>query len=168
MSPRSIPSWRLRANWRDGATAMTVSDEQVAALRALLMHDVQTTARLTSALGDRGAVGYQRLADAALSVAAVRRFSPSFTSADLVRYVASVRVSRIADGKEYDFDPAAGENILRYSLGQPVLRTPDVAERFRAVIALLDALAGSELSSEEEVDGLLAQARELADTWASR
>jgi hypothetical protein len=148
--------------------AMTVTDEQVAALRAFLIHDVQTTTRLTSALGDQGAIGYQRLAYAALSVAAVRRFSPSFTSADLVRYVASVRMSRIADGKEYDFDPADAENILRYSLGEPISRTLDAAKRFRAIIALLDALAESELSSEEDVDDLLARARELADTWTSR
>jgi hypothetical protein len=98
-----------------------------------------------------------------LSVAAVRRFSPRFTSADLVRYVASVRVSRIADGDEYDFDPVAGENVLRYSLGQTIPRTPDPAGRFRAVIALLGALVESELSGEEDVDDLLANARELAD-----
>lgn len=145
--------------------AIAVTDEQVAALRAFLMHDVQATTRITSALGNRGITGYQRLADAALSVAVVRRFSPSFTNADLVRYIASVRVSRIADGKEYDFDPAAGENVLRYSLGQVIPRTPDPTERFRAVIALLDALADSELSSEEDVDDLLAEARELAGTW---
>lgn len=144
---------------------MAVTDEQVAALRAFLMHDVQETAQATSALGDRGMAGYQRLADAALSVAAVRRFSPRFTSADLVRYVASVRVARISDGAEYDFDPEAGENVLRYSLGQTISRAPDPAVRFRAVIALLDALAESELSSEEDVDDLLAEARELAGTW---
>jgi hypothetical protein len=35
------------------------------------------------------------------------------------------------------------------------------------VIALLDSLAESELSSEEDVDDLLAEARELADWWTA-
>ena len=146
--------------------AAPVTDEQLAALRALLRHDARMMA-LTAALGDEGTAGYQRLADAALSVAAVRRFAPRFTTADIVQYVASVRTSRIADGIEYDFDPVAGENVLRYSLGQAVPRTPDPAERFRAVIALLGALTEGELSSEADVDALLGQARELASRWSA-
>jgi hypothetical protein len=76
------------------------------------------------------------------------------------------RVSRIADGDEYDFDPYVGESVLRYALGQDIRITADAGERFRAVIALLGALAESELPSEEDVDYLLAEARALADQWA--
>jgi hypothetical protein len=141
------------------------TDAQVAALRALLVHDTPTATRLTAALGDAGTAGYQRLADAALSIAAIRRFAPRFTTADIVRYVASVRISRQMDGAEYDFDPAAGENVLRYSLGETLSRTPDPAERFRAVIALLAALTETELSMDADVNSLLAEARALADPW---
>ena len=144
-----------------------VTDEQVAALRAFLMRDARTMMALTAALGDEGMAGYQRLADAALSVAAVRRFAPRFTSSDIVQYVASVRTSRIADGIEYDFDPVAAENVLRYSLGQAAPRTPDPEERFRAVISLLEALTESEQSTETDVDAFLAQARELASRWSA-
>jgi hypothetical protein len=34
-------------------------------------------------------------------------------------------------------------------------------------VALLNALVDSELSSEEEIGALLAEARELADRWAA-
>jgi hypothetical protein len=132
-------------------------------LRAFLMRDTDAMTFHTVALGNEGTVGYQRLAEAALSVAAARRFAPRFTSADIVRFVSSVRVSRIADGNEYDFDAIAAENILRYSLGQNVTRTPDPVERFRAMIALLGAFADSELSSEADLDDLLGEARTLAD-----
>jgi hypothetical protein len=141
------------------------TDAQAAALRALLIRDAPTATQLTAALGDDGTAGYQRLADAALSIAATRRFAPRFTTADIVPYVASVRTSRRADGAQYDFSPAAAENVLRYALGQALPRTPDPAERLRAAIALLAALTETELSTEADVDSLLAEARTLADQW---
>ena len=121
---------------------MRVSDGQVAALRAFLIHDPDRTVPLTAQLGDEGMPSYQSLADAALSVVAGRRFSPRFTSADLVRYVASVRVSRMVDGDEYDFDPRVGENVLRYALGQDIRITPDPEERFRWVERKLRQASG--------------------------
>lgn len=144
-----------------------IADAQVAALRAFLQRDTDAMTLHTIALGNEGTVSYQRLTEAALSVAAVRRFAPQFTSADIVRFVASVRASRIADGNEYDFNVIAAENILRYSLGQNVTRTPDPVERFRAVIALLSELADTDLSSEADLDNLLTQSRALADRWAA-
>lgn len=147
---------------------MPVSTAEVAAVRALLLRDAENTVPLTAQLGDEGMLGYQYLLDAALSVAAGRRFPTSFTSADLVRYVAHVRGSRIADGDEYDFDPVIGENVLRSSLGQNVPGTADPETRFPAVIALLDALTESELSSEADVDDLLAEARKLAEQRLAR
>jgi hypothetical protein len=144
----------------------SITDAQVAALRAFLLRNTDAMTLRTIALGNEGTVGYQRLTEAALSVAAVRRFAPRFTSADVVRFVASVRASRIADGSEYDFDAIAAENVLRYSLGQNVTRTRDSAERFRAVVALLGELADTDLSGEADVDSLLTQSRALADQWA--
>jgi hypothetical protein len=145
--------------------AAQVTEAQVAALRAFLMRDLDATTQLTAELSDEDIAGYQRLAEAALSVAAVRRFHPAFTSADIVRFVASVRVSRLGDGGECDFDAVTAENVLRYSLGQQIPRTPDAVERFGAVIALLGAFADSELSNEAELDELLSQTRILTDQW---
>jgi hypothetical protein len=146
---------------------MRVTDAQVGALHAFLMHDPGATMDLTAQLGDAGVHGYLYLTHAALSVVAARRFSPRFTSADLVRYIASVRVSRIADGTEYDLDPVAAEKVLRYSLGSPGVSLPDFEARLRIIVALLEALAESELSGEAEVDALLVEARELADRWTT-
>jgi hypothetical protein len=145
---------------------MQVTDAQVAALRAFLVHDPDSALPMTAQLGDQGMGGYLYLAEAALCVLAGRRFSPQFTRADLIRYVASVRASRIGDGSEYDFDPAAAERVLRYLLGSTDVRIPDSKPRLRLVVALLDALAESELSGEAEVDALLAEARDVADQWA--
>jgi len=134
-------------------------------LRAFLVHDVDETAPLTHQLGEAGMLGYVRLFEAALSVTARKRFAPRFTNADLVKFVAAVRVARLTDGGEFDFDPAIGEYVLRYSLGQTVTQRLDLESRLRAIIVLLDALAESELAGEPDLDGLLAEARMLADRW---
>jgi hypothetical protein len=139
---------------------MNVTPPQIAALRALLIGDADTM-RLTAELGDAGMAGYQYLAEAALIRAARRRFAPAFTSADLVRFVASVRVSRLADGEVYDFDPVAAESVLRYALDQQATPVDDAGERFRAVIALLIAL--TEDSSNAGLDRFLAEAIIRAD-----
>jgi hypothetical protein len=145
--------------------AAQVTDAQISALRAFLMRDLDATTQLTAGLNDADIAGYHQLAEAALSVMAVRQFPPTFTSADVVRFIASVRVSRLADGGEYDFDPVTAENVLRYALGQQILRTPDAVAWFGAVIALLGAFADSELSNQAELDALLSRARNLADQW---
>lgn len=144
---------------------MRVSDEQADALRAFLMHDPDTALRLTAQLGDGGMRGYLYLVEAALSVVAGRRFSPQFSSGDLVRYVASVRVSRAGGGAEYDLDPVSAEKVLRYFLGLADGGLPDSGEWLRTVVALLGALADSELAGVGEIEALLAEARELADRW---
>jgi hypothetical protein len=138
---------------------MLVTDAQTAALRAFLTHDPTGMTQLAAELGNAGMPGYQSLADAALSVAARRHFAPRYTGADLIRYVASVRTARLNDGDDYDFDPVAGELVLRQALGHDGGPSPDPVERFRAVLALLDALA----ENEQDTDELITEARVLLD-----
>jgi hypothetical protein len=139
---------------------MRTSDAQMAALRAFLMYDAAAAA-LTAELGEQGTAGYQYLANAALAITARRRFAPSYASADLIRFVASVRIERLSDGDEYDIDPVAAENVLRRSLGQKVPVRLDPGDRFRVVIAVLGALTDD--ASETEIDDVLAEARVLMD-----
>jgi hypothetical protein len=144
---------------------MHVTDMQAAALRAFLVHDSEEAATLTRRLGDTDSPGYEYLTLAALSAAAKRRFHAGFTRADLVRCIAALRLHRLADGEEYDLDPVIGENVLQSVLGQSVRPVGVPEERFRAVIALLDTLTETGLPIEADVDGLLTEARELADQW---
>ena len=73
----------------------------------------------------------------------------------------------MTDGADYDLDPVAAENILRYFLGATETPLPDSETRLRTVISLLDALADTELSSDADTDTFLAEARKLADHWAA-
>jgi len=142
---------------------LPVSDAQVLALRAFLSHATDEMAPLAYQLGDTGITGYLRLADTALSLLARRRF-PRYSNADLVRYVASVRRERLSEGDAYDINPVVGEDVMRFSLGVPVLPQPP-QDRLQAVIALLDALSVSELHTAADIDELLAEARVLGDQW---
>jgi hypothetical protein len=138
-----------------------------AALRAFLVHDTAETTRLTRQLGAEGMHDYQYLAYAALSLIAGWRFRQGYSDADVVRCVAAIRLARTADGGEPGLQPAIAENVLRYALGQQVPDPQDHVERFRAAIALLDALSDGVLPGEQDVDRLLTQARALADRWAA-
>lgn len=141
-----------------------MTGDQTAALRAFLIRDPQTSESLTKQLGD-GIEGYLYLAQAALCVAARRRFAPRFAGTDIVHYVAELRASRIADGDEYDIDPAAAESVLGYFLGQDI-QLPEFEPRIRVVFALLESLT-DDLASEADADQLLGEAREVADRWES-
>lgn len=76
-----------------------------------------------------------------------------------------MRVSRAGGGAKYDLDPVSAESVLRYFLGLTDVSLPGSEERLRTVVALLGALADSELAGVGEIEALLADARELADRW---
>ena len=145
---------------------MPVTDAQVQALRAFLDRAFDEMPALAYQLGDAEIAGYLCLADAALSLLSCRRF-PLYSNADVVRYVASVRRERLADGSAYDIDPVVSEQVMRSSLD--VAGPPHSAEeRLRAVIALLGALSAAEPHTATDVDELLREARALADQWLNR
>jgi hypothetical protein len=142
---------------------LPVPDSQVAALRSFLLHDADGAMRVLAAQAESGTTGFQYLAEAALVTVARRRFAPTYTSADLIGFVASARLSRLADGEEFDLDPVIGESVLRYSLGQNVPRTGSADERFHAVVALLSAMTDGD--DQARIEAVLDESRELASEW---
>jgi len=86
---------------------MTVTDEQVAALRAYL--DIRSDKdadeaerRFRQLARHRTAEGIGELLYAAFTVAACHRFSPTWTPADIVRFVAQVRAQSSDEPSEPD------------------------------------------------------------------
>jgi hypothetical protein len=81
-----------------------VTDTQVAALRAYLMQDIYAGVRLHRELAESGCLaGYGELMYTAFAEAVRRRFSPVWTRAAVIKYVAAVR-QHAPDGQ--DIDPA--------------------------------------------------------------
>lgn len=151
------------------AHLMAVSDGQVAALRRSLSaasdQDAADAERQLMHLATPDAAeGFGHLLYAAFVVAARRKFSPAWTRAALIRFVAEVRAHVCADPD--DLDPAAAEHQLRTALGERIPHYPAEEARARAQVILLTALTHD--LTGPELDGLLAEARTLADQLINR
>lgn len=146
---------------------MTISDEMVAAMHTYLaaLHtdsdaylddsDRQFIALLKA---DR-IEGLGELLLAAFTVAARRRFSPTWSSAEIVRFVADVRSS--SDEMAALLAPLAAENQLRLALGARIVPDPDMEARGRAQMLLLGALTRD--YTPDDLAAMLVDARVLAD-----
>jgi hypothetical protein len=146
---------------------MAVTDDQVAALRAWLTARTDAEAddavrrfvplARTGRLEEVGALVYGSFA-----AAARRRFSPTWTSADIVRFVADFRSSSTEAANLVS--PLAAENQLRGVLGEKQATRPPEEARAYAQFMLLGVLIAT--LDQQELDNVLAQGRALADQMA--
>jgi hypothetical protein len=163
-------SWAKRASWpTDGlADAMSrepgtvVSDEHVASLRAFLALEPDEGMRLTRQLAQTGDVqSYGELIYAAFVTAVRRRFSPSWTVPEVIRFVVTVRARLLDD--EIQIDPRAAEVLMRRALGDSVTGDFDDETRARAQIFVLAELVADEQLDAPGLDQFMGQTRALAD-----
>jgi hypothetical protein len=143
---------------------MAITDDQVAALRSYLSAGSDAEAddaeRRFLTLAKTGRLdGIEVLVYGAFAAAAQRRFFPSWTSADVVRFVADFRSSSPAAASL--ISASAAENQLRGVLGEKLTTRPDEETRARVQLMLLAALAAG--FTRQELDELLADGRTLAD-----
>lgn len=140
---------------------MSVTSEQVEALRAYLAGNPEEAERLHAHLAQGGGVAaYGALVYAAFVTAVRRKFS-TWTVAQVVRYVANVRADLSKDG--VDIDPRAAEILMRRALGESVDGDLDEEVRSRAQIFLLTSLVADEQLDDAGIDEFLAQARARAE-----
>lgn len=143
---------------------MPVTDDQAAALRAYLSARDDADADDAEArflalakanrLDEIGALVY-----CSFAAAARRRFSPAWTSADLVRFVACTRSSSTQAAAL--ISASAAENQLRTVLGNAPAWRPDEETRARVQLLLLNALTAD--MADENLDSVLSEGRALAD-----
>lgn len=141
---------------------MPVTDQQVAALHALLAREFDEHRRIYAAL-DRDGIrnGYAPLISAAFCIAVERRFTGDSSRADVIEFVADAR-SR-AESAMAAIDPAAGERIIRAVYGDEDITDIHPNKRLEIQMALLAALAADENFNNAGLDEFLAAARKLAD-----
>ncbi len=141
---------------------MPVTDDQVAALRALLAGDLERHRLLYARLGsDQALAGYTALVTGAFSEAVERRFGANYRPADVITFVGDVRTrsDRIAES----LDPAAAERVIRAVFGDGSVRDLRDVTVVSAQIVLLGALIADERLDDAGLDAFLADARNLAD-----
>jgi hypothetical protein len=146
---------------------MAITDDQVTALRAYLAaaddaeaDDAETRFLVLAkedSIDELGALVYCTFA-----AAAQRRFSPVWTSADIVRFVADVRGS--SPEAAALISASAAENQLRGALGKQLSWRPDAETQAGVQPFLLSALTVGLVG--RELDRVLADGRALADQMA--
>ena len=118
---------------------MPVTDDQVAALRALLVDDMDRHRQLFGQLDRTEArKGYPALVTAAFGVAVERRFGQHYQPAEIVTFVADVR-SR-SDRLARELDPDVAERVVNAVLGHGTSRDLDKEAVTRAKLVLLAGL----------------------------
>jgi hypothetical protein len=146
---------------------VAISDEMVAAMQTYLsaLHtdseaafDESDRQFLTLLKADR-IEGLGELLLAAFTVAARRRFSPTWSPAEIVRFVAGVRGR--SDEMAALLRPSAAERQLRLALGQKVTPGPDMEARGRAQMLLLGVLTSG--YTPHELAAMLSESRALAE-----
>jgi hypothetical protein len=144
---------------------MAVSDDQVAAMRAILAHDFDEYDRLSEQL-DRvdGWGDYPVLMQAAFFEAVDRRFGKGHTRQDVVRYVADARSRFEQAGQE--IDPGAAERLMLVALGDSV-SVEDIDGKALGAIEMfvLVALITDENLGVTELDEFMKEVRKSADEW---
>jgi hypothetical protein len=139
---------------------VAVTDDQVAALRSYLSSGTDAEAedaeRQFLTLARTGRLeGVEVLVYGAFAAAARRRFSPTWTSADVVRFVADFRSSSPEAASL--ISAAAAENQLRAVLGENPTTRLDEETQARAQLILLAALTAA--LTPHELDDLLSESR---------
>jgi hypothetical protein len=143
---------------------MSVTDDQVATLRAQLAGDYGEHRRLLANLDSRGALpGYTALVTAAFIEAVDRRFGPERSDdAAVIEFIGDVR-SRFP-GADDEIDPAAAERVVRKALGRGSVSDLDGTTIRRIERLLLPVMVADERLGDEELDRFLANARKLLDS----
>ena len=145
---------------------MPVTDDQVAALRALLRDDMDRHRQLFAAL-DRAEAkkGYPALVTAAFIEAVERRFGTGYQPADIVAFVADVRAR--SDRLASRLDPDVSERAIHAVLGEGTVRGLDKEAVTGAKLLLLAAVIADAQLDDAGLDEFLAAARKLADQLMS-
>lgn len=140
---------------------MTVTDDQVAALRAQLRGDRSEHERLFAGLSKSDSDGYTILIGAAFVVAAERRFRPNGTAADVIRFVADVRSETPVAAER--IDPKIGERLTLCALTGESIDDIDADTAIVTELLLLVSMVASENFQSADLDRFLEEARALAD-----
>lgn len=157
-------------------TAVEINGAHVTALRLLLEGDTSAWERVheETMTTDQAAAPYMQMFYAAFTVAVRRKFGPTYTTHEIVRYVAKLRTELKEHGAE-DFSPRMAETAIRGSLGDPSLqgeaqaRVEDVkdVERLLAIesLVLFDVLLTEKDSGQGGVEEYVQEAADLARRW---
>jgi hypothetical protein len=144
-----------------------ISDDQVAALRALLVENFAEYEHLANHFERTNAwSGFNYLIAAAFYEAVYRKFGKGCTIPEIIRFVADER-ARIED-PEADFDARVAERLILAALGNDSVEGIDERMKGHAQVSLLLAMVTGVGLDDADLDEFLRAARKVADSDGNR
>ena len=141
---------------------MPVTDEQEAALHAMLAGKLQEHERKLDALDPVAArTGYSALVSAAFTIAAGTRFPEGTAASEIIEYVGEVR----SRGEGVTIDPRIAERVLSAINSDEEIDDIDAQVIFQTQLVLLAALIADARLDDAGLDVFLRRARKRADSW---
>lgn len=141
---------------------MQVTDEQVILLRTFLTGDSEAEHLAPRMATEERAGAFGALLYAAFSQAVRKRFSPTWTSRDVVDFVASIRLTFLKS--DIDINPKEAETLIREALGEPATC------EFNPTVFLvtLVKIIIDEALDDDRMTAFLTACRKLADARLAR
>lgn len=138
---------------------MAVTDDQVAALHALLRGDRSGYEELYAKLGKSDGRDYAALIGAAFIIAAERRFQAGSTTADVIQFVADARSHDPSIAESIDQNTA--ERLVLAALTDAPIDDIDAKTATTTELLLLAAMTAAEDFRAADLDSLMEEARAL-------
>lgn len=141
---------------------MPVTNDQMLWLRAYLDGELTIMEQLTpQVMAGPSADGLGALLYAAFVIAAHRKFSPTWSRAEVIQFVARARA--LLPKHPDALDPLVAENLLRAALGERIIDSSEVQDKARAQLLLLSALAAEADLDDNTTSDLLFEACTMAN-----
>ncbi|WUH98556.1 hypothetical protein OHR68_34400 [Spirillospora sp. NBC_00431] len=145
-------------------SGVVVRDEHILALRLFLLGDPEWLKPLKHPESD--GVAYTLMVYSAFAVAVRRKFPPTFTFTQIVRYVANLRISVMTD--PHEIDPRVIENLIRAALGDASVDKepkPATETAVAAELVILEDLLPESVPDEASLEEFLEESAAFARGW---
>jgi hypothetical protein len=149
-------------------SAVHLREENILALRLFLTKGPEAWVPLQEAIqkDDETAAGYMALLYGAFCVAVRRRFSPTYTVGEIVRFVADVRIKAHEDTGL--INPLVAEDMIRRVVGAPPLENgepEDVRAALYAEVFVLLHLVGEADFDRAGLEQFIEEATAYTERW---
>ncbi|MFI0370841.1 hypothetical protein ACH35V_23470 [Actinomadura sp. 1N219] len=149
-------------------TDVELHDEHIAALRSLLKFDLAAAEVYENETEDAAAIGYTLMVYSAFAVAVHRKFAPTYSMAQILRYVADLRIS-LGDNAS-QVNPRVAECMIRAALGDETLDDhepygADMQAMMDVEMTVLLDLADKARFNQAGLDKFLRDSADYARRW---
>ncbi|TDC68087.1 hypothetical protein E1200_12810 [Actinomadura sp. GC306] len=147
-------------------TGVEVRGEHVAALRALLKGEARAWGPFQVAESEKEAIAHTVILYGAFRVAVWRKFSPTYSPPDVIRFVADMRIDYGRDVSP--INPRVAEQLILEVLGYPAAESyvpPDAESAIDAEVAILDTLLHEANLDEAGLEEFIKNSADFAKEW---